>query len=106
MSDTILYNSGNKVNFQCALEALKFKRKKRHASQNPNNKECPKDFNMITNQLCIHYHDKNRTFANAEGYCKNVKGANLFGFSNSTETLQVWRWLGSICILYTVITVD
>ena len=71
------------------------KRKKRQDYWKVDKKECPTDFQKVSDQLCLHYYNKDRTFHDSQEYCKSkANGAKIFSFHNSTEALLVWKWLG------------
>ena len=71
------------------------RRKKGEAPADFKVKECPKDFEKVSEQLCLHYYDSVSTFQASGTYCENKnKETTLFRFTNSSEALEVWKWLG------------
>ena len=82
------------------------KRKKRSASSsstsNPKIKYgCPKDFERVSQYMCLHYHSNTEgigissTFAKAKAYCKTKgKRSSVLYLENAADALQVWKWLG------------
>ena len=68
------------------------KKKKREASATGSGKVCPEDFVKVSEFLCLHYNEEERTFAGSKEYCKNLnEKARLMVFANAANALKVWK---------------
>ena len=96
----VLDNTEN--NISCLLGTgppAKKKRKKRNVDgevkEKKHARECPADFKKVTTKMCLHYSDGDRTFQASKEYCENkTNDTHLISFANSSETLEVYNWLG------------
>ena len=58
-------------------------------------KECPKYFEKVSEQLCLHYNETKSNFKVSKAYCqRKAVESELFGFTDSKEASKVWDWLG------------
>ena len=71
-------------------------RKKRNVADKHNAKMCPKDFEKVSEEMCLHYSEIESTFEASNAYCPNkAEDAKLFSFTDSAEAESVWKWLGN-----------
>ena len=68
---------------------------------------CPKDFERLSDYLCLHFHKDaagdgiQSSFESSQKYCtEKDSSASLLQFVNEKEATKIWKWLGNICNFY------
>ena len=68
---------------------------------------CPKDFERLSDYLCLHFHKDTTgdgiqsSFESSQKYCtEKDSSASLLQFVNAKEATKVRKWLGNICNFY------
>ena len=64
---------------------------------------CPKDFDRLSDYLCLHFHKDTSgdgiqsSFEGSKKYCNEKdSSASLLQFVNAKEAAKVWKWLGNV----------